>query len=92
MKSLIYKNPLISGITINTIALIIYLYSIVNSVIWVMPLMVLVGIANRRIIDNGQGINRKKKAIILISFFLMLITILTYNSYIHNLRDIEIGS
>jgi hypothetical protein len=90
MKSLIYKNPLLSAIIINSITLFICIYSIFKTSIFFMPIMVFVGIINRKIIDNGKGLNRKKKILIHTSFFLMLIVFLAYGSYIHDLRDMEI--
>ncbi|QAA31345.1 hypothetical protein [Clostridium manihotivorum] len=90
MKSLVYNNPLISAIIINTTTLIISIYLIINNSIYFLPLLTFVGIANRNIIDNGQGITKNKKIIILISFFLMIIAFLAFGSYMHDLRDMEI--
>jgi hypothetical protein len=92
MKSLVYKNPLISAIIINIIALIIGIYSILNRVIWVIPLLTFIGIANRKIIDNGKEVTKKKEVLISISFFLMIIIFLAFASQMNHLRDIEIDN
>ncbi|WP_160678226.1 hypothetical protein [Clostridium sp. C8-1-8] len=92
MKSLIYRNPLISAIIINTIALILSIYLIINNAIYFIPLLTFIGIANRKIIDNGQGVTKKKEVFILISFFLMIIIFLAFGSYMHDLREMEIDN
>lgn len=90
MKSIIYKNPVISAVIINIVTLIILIYSIKEREGWGSIISVFAGVGNRRIIDNGQNIDKQKKKIILFSFVLMLIVFLTYSTYMHNLRNIEI--
>ncbi|MDU5108645.1 hypothetical protein [Clostridium sp.] len=90
MKSIIYKNPVISAIIINIVTLVILIYSINSGGIWGAIIPVFTGIGNRRIIDNGQNVDKQKKKIILFSFILMLLVFLTYSKYMYNLRNIEI--
>jgi hypothetical protein len=90
VKSIIYKNPVIAAVSINILALILYIYSIAEREYWItMPLMI-VGIVNRRIIDNGENINNHKKNIILISFFLMVTIFISYTFHVNNVRNMEI--
>ena len=51
-----------------------------------MMLLVPVGATNRRIIDNGKNLNKKKKIIIYISLFLMIIIGLLYSFYMNKVR------
>lgn len=90
MKSIIYKNPVISSIIINIVTLVILIYSIKERASWGMIIPVFAGVSNRRIIDNGQNIDKQKKKIILFSFFIMLLIYLVYNNYMYNLIKIEI--
>ena len=86
----IYKNPVISAISINIISLIMYIYSIIGRKTEFMIFLVLVGAINRRIIDNGNNINKKKKIIIYISFFLMIGIWLFFSFYMSKVRYNEI--
>lgn len=83
---IIYKNPVISAIIINIISLITCIYSIIVGEPVFIMLLVLVGVLNRRIIDNGKTINKKKKIIICISFFLMIIIGLLFSFYMKEVR------
>jgi hypothetical protein len=87
MKSLIYKKPLLSAVSLNIITLIIFIYSINNGETVPFMFSVLAGVFNRRIIDNGENINIKKKTIITISFFLMIIITFSYIIYINNVKN-----
>jgi hypothetical protein len=83
---IIYKNPVISAIIINIISLIMCIYSIMGRKPVFMMLLVLVGVVNRRIIDNGKNIDKKKKIIIYISFFLMIAIGLFFSFYMNKVR------
>lgn len=90
MKAIIYKNPVIAAIFINFISSILFIYTIKERrITFIMPL-VIVGIVNRQILDNGSNINRKKKIIIYISFFLMLVIGLIFNYYMYKVVENQI--
>lgn len=90
MKSIIYRNPVISAIIINIVTLILFIYSIREGEYGLVIGLMFVGVANRRIIDNGEKVNKKKRAIIFISFFLMVIIYLAYSIYRFKVIDSQI--
>ncbi|MPQ30614.1 hypothetical protein E4V42_04105 [Clostridium estertheticum] len=81
MKSMIYKNPVISVVVINIITFIMCMYGINERAYAVTMLIIVVGIVNRRIIDNGENIDKQKKTTMFISFFLILIIQFAYAMY-----------
>lgn len=83
---IVYKNPVISAIIINIISLIMCIYSIMLRKTEFMIFLVLVGGINRRIIDKGNDIDKKKKIIIYISFFLMIGIGLFFSFYTNRVR------
>ncbi|SUY45404.1 Uncharacterised protein [Clostridium putrefaciens] len=78
MKVVIYNNPVKSVISVNILSLIMYIYLIKQGNVVFILFLVLIGVVNRQIIDNGKNLNKKKKTIIYISFFLMLVIGLIY--------------
>jgi hypothetical protein len=85
MKSIIYKNPVISGIMINVSAMFLSIYAIKYSITPLIIAIIPVGILNRKIIDNGIDMNNKKKALIIVSFVVMLVVFFLYSQYFHNM-------
>ena len=81
MKVIIYKNPVMLAVILNIISLIIVIFSISKKVYVLQVLVILVGLANRMIIDNGENIDKQKKIIIYVSFFLMLSIYISYSIY-----------
>ena len=81
MKSMIYKNPVISVVVINIITFIMFMYAISERAYAVTLLLTIVGIVNRRIIENGENIDKQKKTTMLISFFLIVIIQFAYSMY-----------
>lgn len=86
VRSLLYRNPVISALIINTITLIVAVYSIFYNQYWLMVCLPITGLINRRIIDNGENINKQKKNFILVSLVFMLICFLAYSFHLHNIR------
>lgn len=84
MKGILYKNPVVSAIIINIASLITYVYLIKDGNFIFTVFLILIGIINRKIIENGININKQKKTIIYISFFLMLALGLIYGFYVIN--------
>lgn len=84
MKGILYKNPVVSAIIINTASLITYIYLIKDRNFIFTVFLILIGVLNRKIIENGININKQKKTIIYISFFLMLALGLIYGLYVIN--------
>jgi hypothetical protein len=81
MKSMICKNPVISVVVINIITFIMCMYAISERAYAVTLLLTIVGIVNRRIIENGENIDKQKKTTMLISFFLIVIIQFAYAMY-----------
>ena len=84
MKEILYKNPVVSCIIINIVSLITYIYLIKDRNFIFTVFLILIGVINRKIIENGININKQKKTIIYISFFLMLALGLIYGLYVIN--------
>lgn len=87
MKGILYKNPVVSAIIINIVSLITYIYLIKNENFIFTVFLILIGVINRKIIENGININKQKKTIIYISFFLMLTLGLIYGLYVINFNE-----
>lgn len=85
MKSIIYKNPVTFGIILNISAMFVAIYAIKYSISPLFMAIITVGIINRKILDNGVCMNKKKKTIILFSFAVMISVIFLYNIYFHNM-------
>ncbi|MCM0648893.1 hypothetical protein NBE98_10960 [Clostridium swellfunianum] len=90
MKSLIYRNPVISAIIINITSLILFIYSISKGEYGYVAFLMLTGVINRRIIDNGEKLNKQKKTIIITSCVLMVIIFIAYSVYRHNVINEQI--
>ena len=86
MKSLIYRNPVISAITINLMIIILNIYSINQRIQPLTMSLMLLANVNKRILDKGQNIDKQKKTIIYISFFSMIITNMAYIMYMYIVR------
>lgn len=84
MKSIIYKNPVISGIIINLGAMFVSVYTIKYRISYLIIAIIPVGIVNRKIIDNGVDMNIKKKVLILVSFTIMIVVYFLYSQYCYN--------
>lgn len=89
---ILYKNPVISAVSINIITLIVLIYSVNEEKSFISSLLPLIGILNRRIIDKGVNLNKKKKAIMITSFLIMLGIFIVYATWIYKLRKIQILS
>lgn len=87
MKGILYKNPVVSCIIINIASLITYIYLIKDRNFIFTVFLILIGVINRKIIENGININKQKKTIIYISFFLMLALGLIYGLYVINFSE-----
>ncbi|HEY8805388.1 MAG TPA: hypothetical protein VIM42_09855 [Clostridium sp.] len=88
MKSIICNNPVMSAVTINIVTLILFIYAISSRAYGFTIFIILVGAVNRTIIDNGLNIDKHKRLIIFISFFLMITFFLAYSTYINNVRNL----
>ena len=78
MKSIIYKNPVISAVVLNIITLIVFIYAINEKKYAFTMIIIAIAIVNTRIVDNGKNINKMRKAIIYMSFILMSIIYISY--------------
>ena len=81
MKSIIYKNPVISAVALNIITLIVFIYAINEKGYAFTMIIIAIAIVNTRIVDNGKNINKMRKAIICMSFVLMSIIYISYAMY-----------
>lgn len=84
IKSILYKNPVSSTVTVNVLALFIFIYLITNGSSIGYILLVLIGGINGRIINNSLSISKQKKIVIYSSFFLMMALSLGYAFYLIN--------
>lgn len=87
MKFIIYKNPVILAIIINTIYLILFIYSISGReregwlAVAIFMSIFIVGSINRKIISKGQGINTKQKIAIWIIFYSTIVIAVLYSIF-----------
>ncbi|MBB6623765.1 hypothetical protein [Clostridium gasigenes] len=86
MKVIIYINTVILAVVVNMLSLIMYIYLIKEGNVVFIMFLVLIGVVNRQIIDNGKNLNKKKKTIIYSSFFLMLAIGLAYGTYYYKIN------
>jgi hypothetical protein len=79
MKTIIYKNPIISAMMLNlfTLFLGIYIY-INNSSYFIFPVMMFTGLLNGKILNHGTDMNNKKKILIIGSLIVMSGTFVFY--------------
>ncbi len=91
MRKIIYKNPIIVGVLFNMIYMLLGIFAIKYSTTPLFVVMApIVGSINRKIIDNGIDMNKKRKMIILISFGVAISCLLLYSRYIYKVRINEI--
>lgn len=86
MKSILYRNPVISALTINCMSMILFMYSISQRLTPLTISLILTGVLNRKILDNGVNLDKQKKSIISISFFISLGIAVMYIFYIRQVR------
>jgi hypothetical protein len=53
MKSILYRSPVITAITINLLTALLFVYSLSERIIPLAISLMLIGVINRKIIDNG---------------------------------------
>lgn len=84
MVEILYKTPLISSILINLLSLFVFIYSIQKGNLIFITFLVIIGVLNRKIIDNGVNLSKWKKYVIYFTFFSMLAVGLIYGFYFIN--------
>jgi len=83
MKALILKNPIASSIIINLIALIFTGLLLSKGIYGVIILCLPIVIVNKGILAYGVNINYKKKIVIYLNIFIMVMTTMFYSLYLH---------
>jgi len=83
MKALIFKNPVASSIIINIIGLILIIFSISKGMYGISLIAIPIAVLNRCLIDYGANIDNKKKLMIYISVFIMIITTAYFSLLTH---------
>lgn len=79
MKSIIYKNPVISAILINFFTMFLNIIIIKKGLIsYVMMIMIFNGILNGKILNNGTDMNNNKKILIIVSVVIMICVLVSY--------------
>ncbi|GFZ31637.1 hypothetical protein CSC2_21630 [Clostridium zeae] len=86
MKSILYKNPLISTITINILTMILYIYFINQRITSLYFTIAIPGIIVGRIRQNGYNLDSKKRLLIFLSFATSICVITIYGFYITQVR------
>lgn len=82
MKKILYKNPITSSIIINTGSLAVAVKSINSDQYWCLSPLVVTYIFNKKIIANGVNINKCKKIILCLIYFLMISLSFLLNKYV----------
>jgi hypothetical protein len=85
MKSLIYNNPIASSIIINFMGLILISYLLGKGVYGITLLCLPIAILNKGIIEHGANINYKKRIMIYLSVFIMVITAAFFTLHMHKM-------
>lgn len=83
MKALILKNPITSSIIINLTGLIFTGLLLSKGIYGVIILCLPLVIVNKGILVYGININYKKKIVIYLSMFVMVMTTMFYSLYVH---------
>lgn len=83
MKALILKNPITSSIIINLTGLIFTGLLLSKGIYGVIILCLPIVIANKGILAYGVNINYKKKIVIYLNIFIMVMTTMFYSLYLH---------
>ena len=90
MKSIMYRNPVISAIFINLITMILFINSINQDNLSFMFTLMLTGILNKNIINNGINLNKQRKEVIYLSFFISIAIFFIYSTYSYKISINEI--
>lgn len=80
MKSIIYKNPVISAILLNFFTMFLSIIIIKKGLIsyFIIMIMIFNGILNGKILNNGTDMNNNKKIFIIISVVIMICVLVSY--------------
>lgn len=90
MALLLCKNPLMQTITINFITMVLLVYSINQRITSLTISLALTRVLNKRILNNGININKQKRTIMLLSFFINVCVAIIYSTYIYSIRRNQI--
>lgn len=66
--------------------MILLIYSINQEKFFLMYPLLLTGILNRKIIDNSINLNKQKKKVIYLSFFISIGIFFIYSTYFYRIR------
>ena len=83
MKNFLYNNPITSSIIINTGSLAIVVKSINNDQYWCLPPLLATYVFNKKIITNGENINKVRKIALCLIYFFMISLCFLLNKYIN---------
>jgi len=83
MKKIIYTNPIASSFIINTGSLAIAVKSINSDQYWCLTPLLATYIFNKKIIINGENINKVKKIVLCLIYFSMISLCFLLNKYIN---------
>lgn len=82
MKKILYNNPITSSIIINTGSLAVAVKSINSDQYWCLSPLIATYIFNKKIILNGININKTRKIILCLIYFLMISLTFLLNKYV----------
>ena len=86
MNSLIYKNPIASSIILNLTGLIFISLLLVKGIYGSAVLALPIAIFNRIIIEYGVNMNYRRKLMIYLSVFIMVMIIMFFTLHIHKTK------
>ena len=82
MKKILYNNPITSSIIINTGSLAVAVKSINSDQYWCLSPLIATYIFNKKIILNDININKTRKIILCLIYFLMISLTFLLNKYV----------
>lgn len=82
MRKILYANPITSSIIINSGSLAVAVKSINSDQYWCLSPLVATYIFNKKVITNGVNLNKAKKIILCLIYFVMISLSFILNKYV----------
>ena len=82
MRKILYANPITSSIIINSGSLAVAVKSINSDQYWCLSPIVATYIFNKKVITNGVNLNKAKKIILCLIYFVMISLSFILNKYV----------
>lgn len=82
MRKILYANPITPSIIINSGSLAVAVKSINSDQYWCLSPLVATYIFNKKVITNGVNLNKAKKIILCLIYFVMISLSFILNKYV----------